>query len=75
MEEYQNKVNYLRHIKNIADIQDGRRKPTALSSIFNQTHTSIIKAIQESISKEISRPDMVKLDVQDKLRPIEAHRE
>ena len=45
MEEYQKKVNYLRHIKNIADIQDGLRKPNTLSSIFAQSHTSTIVSI------------------------------
>ena len=36
MEEYQNKVNYLRHVKKIADINQVVRKNNPLSNIFHQ---------------------------------------
>lgn len=75
MQEYQSKVNYLRHIKNIADIQDGLRKPTPLSTIFNQTHTSIIHCIQNSVNKDFCLPNIRKEDAQEKLRRIRAHKE
>lgn len=75
MEEYQSKVNYLRHIKNIADIQDGHRKPNALTTIFSQTHTSIIKAIQKSINKEIYLQNTRITNAQSKLKHIQVPKE
>jgi len=65
MEEYQKKVNYLRHIKNIADIQEGHRKPTTLSSIFHQSHTRTFKFTQDSISKVLCPQSMFQAKLQD----------
>jgi hypothetical protein len=75
MEEYQTKVNYLRHIKNIADIQDGHRKPNALTTIFSQSHTSIIKAIQKSIKKGFHLQNTHRANVQFNLKHIQVHKE
>lgn len=75
MEEYQSKVNYLRHIKNIADIQDGHRKPNALTTIFSLTHTSTIKAIQKSINKGIYHQNTFITNVQFKSKLIQVPKE
>lgn len=37
MEEYENKVNYLRHLKKIADIRAGNHKSTLLSSNLSKS--------------------------------------
>lgn len=40
MEEYESKVNYLRHLKKIADIKQINRRNNPLSTIFNQSSHS-----------------------------------
>ena len=52
MEEYENRVKYLRHLKKIADINQVVRKNNPLSTIFNHhasTSSSIQKARKDSL--------------------------
>jgi hypothetical protein len=40
MEEYENKVNYLRHLKKIAEIRGGNHKSSVTASGCNLTKSS-----------------------------------
>lgn len=48
MEEYENKVNYLRHLKKIANIKQVNRRNNPLSTIFNHSAQSNLSSMKKT---------------------------
>ena len=56
MEEYENKVNYLRHLKKIADIRGGVAKQGVFTNVFNIKKSSIFLLYSKDLNKVDAHP-------------------